>query len=216
MPYNFKPLNRKVIFDVRAPVAAIVAHYRARVAAVPNDEVSYELRRVIALLTNVAPVETDNLFGDPSHNVGQFIDAALAPKTDAVEDVLSALRPLARTLPWRYNYEPRKDRPGLENRMAWAEFIGPEAPVTSPQVCLGITLIGPHRLYPAPHHPAAESYFVLSGTAKWTKAGAAQKLPPGSFVLHPSNVVHSMESGDEPLLAAYTWTGDLETLSIYD
>jgi mannose-6-phosphate isomerase-like protein (cupin superfamily) len=216
MSYRFTPMDRKVIFDVRQPVAAIVAQYRARLAAAPEDDIAGELRQVLALLPEVTPVETDNLFGDPSHKVGQFIDAALVPKTGTVEAVLAVMRPLARTLPWRYNYEPRADRPGLENRMAWAEFIGSEAPIRSPSVCLGVTLIGPHTLYPLHHHPAVELYFVISGTATWTKAGVARRLPPGSFVLHESNVVHAMETGDEPLLAAYAWTGDIDTLSTYE
>jgi quercetin dioxygenase-like cupin family protein len=215
MPYHFSPLPGRVRFDVRDCVAAIAARYRARIDSAPEDGLSEELRKVLTLLPEVGVVETDNLFGDPAHAAREFINAALAPGK-GVADVLHALSGVSTLLPWRYNYEPRKDRPGLENRMAWAEFIGPEAPIHSDKVSLGVTLIGPHTQYPAHHHPAVESYFVLSGTATWTKDGIARKLPHGSFVLHPANVVHSMETGDEPLLAAYTWTGDIETLSIYD
>lgn len=35
------------------------------------------------------------------------------------------------------------------------------------------------------------------------------------MILHPSNVIHAMETHDEPLLAAYTWSGDVHTLSAY-
>jgi mannose-6-phosphate isomerase-like protein (cupin superfamily) len=216
MPYHFIPMKKSVCFDAGPTVAAVVAHYRARLAAGPRDAIADELARVLELLPEVKCIETDNLCGDPSHPVGGFVEDALASKPGAVEDVLATLRPLAHLLPWRYNYEPRKDRPGLENCMAWAEFIGPEAPVRSEKVCFGVTLIGLHTFYPAHHHPATESYFVLSGTATWTRAGIAQILPPGSFILHPSNIVHSMEAASEPLLAAYTWTGDLNTLSIYE
>jgi len=206
----------KVTFDVRAAVTAITGCYRTRLASGLDDDIAAELRSVLALLPQIRPVETDNLYGDPTHGVSRFVAEALAPKTGAVADVIDALRPLAHTLPWRYSYKPRGDRSGLENRMGWAEFIGPEAPIKSDKLCLGVTLIGPHTLYPAHHHPAIESYYVLSGTALWTADGITRALPPGSFILHPSNVDHSMETFEEPLLAAYTWTGDIETLSIYD
>lgn len=61
----------------------------------------------------------------------------------------------------------------------------------------------------------AETYYVLSGTARWTAEGVTHERAPGSFILHPSNIVHVMETGGEPLIAAYTWTGDGETLSSF-
>jgi hypothetical protein len=78
------------------------------------------------------------------------------------------------------------------------------APIASDEVCLGVTLIAPHTLYPLHRHNAVETYFVLSGTATWTAAGRSQTQPPGSFILHPSNIVHAMQTWDEPLLAVYT------------
>jgi quercetin dioxygenase-like cupin family protein len=201
-------------FDVREITAAIVRHYRLRIAK--GDDVAAELRNALNLLPEIVPVECPNPHGDPTHPVTRFINDALKPRPGAVADVIDVLRPLSGNLPWRYSYTPRLDQPGLEDRMAWAEFVGPEAPIKSGRVCLGVTLIGPRTLYPAHFHPAAESYFVLSGTATWTKAGRARKLPPGSFILHPSNIVHSMETADDPLLAVYTWTGDIETLSAYE
>lgn len=99
--------------------------------------------------------------------------------------------------------------------MAWAELVGPLAPFHSDKVCLGVTAIGPHTRYPEHLHPAAEVYFVLSGTARWTAEGVTHERPPGSFILHPSNIVHVMETGDEPLIAAYTWSGDIVSPSIY-
>jgi mannose-6-phosphate isomerase-like protein (cupin superfamily) len=206
-------MTQEITFDVRASTSAIIAHYRSRSQG--DDDVAAELRNVLTLLPRIVPVQCGDIHGDPSHGVTRFVEEALAPKAGTIADVIGALRPIAAILPWRFSYSPRADLPGLENRMAWAEFVGPEAPIHSDKVCLGVTLIGPHTLYPAHFHPAVESYFVLSGTALWTAAGISRSLPPGSFILHPGNVVHAMETFEAPLLAAYTWTGDIETLSIY-
>jgi oxalate decarboxylase/phosphoglucose isomerase-like protein (cupin superfamily) len=65
-----------------------------------------------------------------------------------------------------------------------------------------------------------ETYLVVSGTAAWTMEDAGLRSTrhhrPGTLILHPANLVHAMETGDEPLLAAYAWTGDVETLSAYE
>ncbi|MDR0440385.1 MAG: AraC family ligand binding domain-containing protein, partial [Candidatus Accumulibacter sp.] len=105
--------------------------------------------------------------------------------------------------------------PDIGERMAWAELVGPIAPFHSDEVCLGLTAIGPHLRYPPHRHPATETYLVVSGTASWTAAGICRQHPPGALILHPSNIVHVMETGDAPLLAAYAWTGDVKTLSTY-
>jgi len=206
-------MTQPITFDVCAAVSALIAHYRARSQG--DDAVAAELRSVLSLLPEIVPVQTADIHGDPGHSVSRFVDDALAPKLGTVSDVSDALRPIAAILPWRFSYAPRADLPGLENRMAWAEFVGPEAPIHSDKIGIGVTLIGPHTLYPAHFHPAVESYFVLSGTALWTAAGVTRALPPGSFILHPENIVHAMETYEAPLLAAYTWTGDIVTSSAY-
>ena len=124
--------------------------------------------------------------------------------------------PLAAQLPWRYGYDPRPDAPGLEDSMAWAELIGPKAPILSDAVGFGLTLIGPRTHYRPHRHPAVELYAVIAGTAIWTADGIAAPKPPGSFILHPENVVHAMQTGDEPLLAVYSWTGDIVSPSVWE
>ncbi len=124
-----------------------------------------------------------------------------------------ALVPVADNLPWRYGYAPRSDAPGLHQSMAWAEVVGPVAPFVSQRICLGLTLIGPHSHYLDHLHPAVELYQVISGTAQWSAAGQAAPRPPGSYILHPSNCVHAMKTGDQPLLAIYSWSGDIVTPS---
>lgn len=126
-----------------------------------------------------------------------------------------ALPPVARQLPWRFGYAPRADLPDLQERMAWAEIVGPAAPIHSDRVGFGLTLIGRDTLYPAHRHPAVELYAVVSGTAAWTLGGVTTQRPPGDFVLHPAQAVHAMRTAQEPLLALYSWTGDILSPTAY-
>jgi len=100
--------------------------------------------------------------------------------------------------------------------MAWAEIVGPpESLFHSDHVCFGLTLIGPHTHYPAHTHPAVELYQVVAGTAQWQLNGQWSTKPPGSFILHPSHAEHAMRTGEEPLLAIYSWSGAIHTLSSF-
>jgi mannose-6-phosphate isomerase-like protein (cupin superfamily) len=201
--------------DVIAGIGALRRDYEHRRAAA-GDALSAELGTVLALLDRVDFTRPDeDEFRPSGHGVTRHLLGELPSRNGTVADVLGAFRPLFAALPWRYGYEPRADMPGLDNAMAWAEFVGPLAPFRSDKVCLGITAIGPNTRYHEHCHPAVESYYVLSGTARWTAAGVTHEREPGWFTLHPSNIVHAMETGDEPLVAAYTWTGDVETPSSF-
>ncbi|MDR1854409.1 MAG: cupin domain-containing protein [Azoarcus sp.] len=205
----------------KAAVDAVRAHFAARMRAGREaPAIAEELARVLRLLDEVDFSRADEKHLRPSGHpvvtqLGQVMRAAESGPDDALSPILAAFLPILDALPWRFSYAPRPDMPDIGERMAWAELVGPIAPFHSRKVCLGLTAIGPHLLYPAHRHPAVETYLVVSGTAAWTAAGVTTRRPPGDILVHPSNVVHAMETGDAPLLAAYAWTGDVETLSEY-
>jgi quercetin dioxygenase-like cupin family protein len=179
-----------------------------------SDPVGREAARVISLLKPLPRL--DGSFPRSTHPCTRYLDAALQAGNSSTSDLLDAIRPVAFDLPWYYTYSKRSDAPGLENEMAFAEIIGPQAPFKSENVCLGLTLIGPGTLYPSHTHPAIELYYVAAGVAKWTANGVSTLNPPGTFILHPSQVVHAMQTSQEPLLAVYSWSGeDVRTTSAY-
>jgi quercetin dioxygenase-like cupin family protein len=193
-------------------ISAIRYHYELR--AQTADALGRELKRILTLLPTGTAIAVQPS-SDAPHPITRHLHAALAPEEGRVEDILAPLRRIAAILPWRYSYTTRADAPGLELNVAWAEFVGPVAPIVSDRVCLGVTLIAPHTLYPLHHHPAVETYFVLSCAATWTAAGHSKTQSPGAFILHPTNVGHAMRTWAEPLLAVYTWSGDIHSPSIY-
>ncbi|MDR1888798.1 MAG: AraC family ligand binding domain-containing protein [Zoogloeaceae bacterium] len=198
-----------------AAVDAVRQHFAERLA--PGKEsapVAAELEHILALLADVDFSKADEKHLQASgHPVIRHLQQVGVSAKD--NEVLAAFLPHLDALPWRYSYETRADAPDIGERMAWAELVGPIAPFKSEKVCIGLTAIGPGLLYPAHYHPAVETYLVLFGTARWTAEGITREHPPGTLILHPSNIIHAMQASDEPLLAAYAWTGDVETLSAY-
>ncbi|MGB3366576.1 MAG: dimethylsulfonioproprionate lyase family protein [Acidaminobacteraceae bacterium] len=78
-------------------------------------------------------------------------------------------------------------------------------------ILVGLFLLGPHNLYPEHKHPASEMWVVLSGQAKW-KRGKEEwiRRKAGEYFIHTPNESHAMQTFDEPLLAIWAWTGDLD------
>jgi quercetin dioxygenase-like cupin family protein len=199
-----------------AAVDAVRQHFAERLAqGKESAAVAAELENILALLAEVdfSTADEKHLQASGHPVVRQLQQVGASAKDNAV---LAAFLPHLDALPWRYSYEPRADAPDIGERMAWAELVGPIAPFKSEKVCIGLTAIGAGLLYPAHYHPAVETYLVLSGTARWTANGNTQAHPPGTIILHPSNIIHAMQATDAPLLAAYAWTGDVETLSAYE
>lgn len=172
--------------------------------------VAAETRRVLAFLER-ASVDGSPLAGT-GHPSTPVLDRFLATRADLLEGTLA---PILHDLPWRYGYAPRADAPGLETRMAWAELVGPAAPIHSDEVGFGLTFIGPNSHYLAHRHPAVELYAVIAGEARWTEASETRTRRPGAFILHPSDLVHAMETERHPLLAIYSWTGDIVSPSVW-
>lgn len=195
----------------RQAVQVLAGHYARRAGI--DDALGRELSRVLASLA--LPAAPSGELQGLAHPIRAHLTGPQPSANRAVAEVLDAFRPLFPALPWRYGYAPRPDLPGLEERMAWAELVGPLAPFRNDQMCVGLVVIAPHTRYPEHFHPAVESYYVLSGTARWTAGGVTTTRPPDSYILHPENIEHAMETTDETLIAAYTWSGDLHTSSVF-
>jgi mannose-6-phosphate isomerase-like protein (cupin superfamily) len=201
-----------ITLEVLSLVTAIRGTFAERSST--DDRVGREIRKVLALLERLPPPTSG--FSMSNHAVTRHIAAALRAGNESTAGLLDRIAPVSYFLPWTYSYPLRADAPGLGQSVAFAEIVGPKAPIASDRVCLGLTLLGPRTLYPAHRHPAIEIYYVAAGTAVWTVDGVASEHPPSTFVLHPSQAVHSMETHAEPLLAVYSWSGkDVRTFSTY-
>jgi len=123
--------------------------------------------------------------------------------------VIRAIESVTADLAWMYGY----DRPPrhLTEKFAYAETVGPNGPVVSNQLILGLVLFAPKCVYPAHSHDGiTESYFCLSGSVSENDDGV---YAPGSLIFNPPGRNHRITVGDyEPSLLAYAWAGSKDKL----
>jgi len=170
-----------------------------------------ELRHLAACVprarTGAAPVA--HASGAVRHYLPDML--AAAPENP----IASALAPVWDRLYWHYHYPERAYAPVLGAKIAFAEVIGPDGLLDAADIRAGFTFMAPGVLYPSHDHPAHELYVVISGRALWTRSGVATWQDPGAVIVHASLEPHAMETFAEPLLALYSWRGDMSSPARY-
>ena len=125
-------------------------------------------------------------------------------------DLISLLLQCSDLLTWReagFGKLPEE----FSKRIFASEIIGPKGIIDSPSIRVGLLLQLDHVAYPKHWHSAEELYLVLLGEAHWSvNDGSPEVRSPGSFVHHKPNQPHSMTTIEEPLLAMWGWTGDID------
>jgi quercetin dioxygenase-like cupin family protein len=194
-------------------VARAIAAHLARAPSL-EDEVAAAVRH-LRRSAEIAVPRTDFTATSGRDHTALLAQAIAAGVDHAASAIAASLAALPGGLVWDYHYAPRPDATDLAERIAFAELIGPHAPLTAPACRVGFTLMAPATVYPLHAHPAIELYLVTSGHAQWTTPQSERIVPPGQFVLHRSNQAHAMRTFAEPLLALYGWRGDIETPAFY-
>jgi dimethylpropiothetin dethiomethylase len=126
------------------------------------------------------------------------------------QSMIRAIDCLLGEVSWLHGYEkvPR----GLSRKYAYAEFAGPQGPVQTGEVILGMVLFAPACTYPAHAHDGlTESYYTLSGAVSENDDGV---YAPGSLIFNPPGRMHRITVADhEPALLCYAWHGTPEKLA---
>jgi mannose-6-phosphate isomerase-like protein (cupin superfamily) len=197
-----------------------------------NESLEALCRSIAHRLTTIGPVREDvqshlghmrrSVEAAVAHRVAdkaaardysRLLDSAL--NLEPRDPISQALAKLSSPLPWYYHYETRAGEADLSGQIAFAELVGPDGDMSAPDCRVGFTLMAPATFYPLHAHPAIELYFVIAGTAEWRAGDTARRVPPGELVLHRSSEPHSMRTFAEPLLALWSWSGDLDTPAYY-
>ncbi len=92
-----------------------------------------------------------------------------------------------------------------------ARIIGPGCLMDSDTILAGYFLQLPGIYYPLHHHEAAETYVVIGGEADWTSDMDIFRFGPGTMIHHPPYMPHAMRTFDQPLIAAWRWSGNIDT-----
>ena len=129
---------------------------------------------------------------------------------DGQSDLISLLLQCSDLLTWReagFGKLPEE----FSKRIFASEIIGPKGIIDNPSMRVGLLLQLDHVPYPKHWHSAEELYLVLLGEAHWSvDDGSSEVRSPENFIHHKSNQPHSMTTFDEPLLAMWGWTGDID------
>jgi hypothetical protein len=136
----------------------------------------------------------------------QFLEEALsyAESATTLRTLCKCFRDVEPQLRWRRR--TNNDSSASDNfpeNHANALICGPGGLEERSDVWVGVSLLAPHVRYPNHRHQPEEVYLFLSegeflhGDTAWFTPGL------GATPYNPSNIVHAMRSGDQPLLALW-------------
>ncbi|MTH99563.1 dimethylsulfonioproprionate lyase family protein [Roseibium sp. RKSG952] len=177
-----------------------------------SDRIRAHQRAVREAISRVQKSNAPLRFDSPAHKpVTAHLKRALDEgRLERTAPLIRAIETVQDSLIWQYGYEkiPR----GLERNYAYAEICGPNGPVLTDEVILGLVLFAPDCTYPAHAHSGIyESYLCLSGAVSENHQGV---YAAGSMIFNPPEHTHRITvSKLEPALLAYAWIGPRELLA---
>lgn len=96
-------------------------------------------------------------------------------------------------------------------RMVTGRLVGPDAPLPDTSLAFGVFAVEAGTSYPEHGHRAEELYFALGGDARFLGAGGWIDLPAGTASIQHPDVIHALETGSEPSLFFWAWTGEVSS-----
>lgn len=177
-----------------------------------SDKIRAHQRAVREAISRVSRSKAEIRFDAPAQKpVTAHLKRALDEgRLERTAPLIRAVESIQDHLIWQYGYEkvPR----GLDKTYAYAEICGPNGPVLTTEVILGLVLFAPGCTYPAHAHSGiSESYLCLSGAVSENHQGV---YAPGSMIFNPPEHTHRITvSKTEPALLAYAWIGPQDRLA---
>ena len=141
--------------------------------------------------------------------------AHLGPVLDAATGeprLLAATRAVANAVNWYQIYQGEGVDPGLAEGMLAGQIAGQAGILASETLRTGLFLLAPGIHYPLHTHGASEIYYCMSGrlTLQHGTEGTPFELHPGDCSVTPANRLHSLATGEKPVLLLYVWIGDVD------
>jgi hypothetical protein len=146
----------------------------------------------------------------PPHSLDITDNARDALRTGGHE-AASAILASWPLIDWHHSgLEDGRIRPEIALSMATTELIGPNGMIFHPTVRAGLFMQIADLDYVTRTHPAEETFVMLGGAGYWTCNGSTpQRQTAGAYIHHPSNAPHTSVTKDDPVIAAWRWTGDI-------
>ena len=126
--------------------------------------------------------------------------ACAAPEVVLLAKAFAALEP---DLRWGRRPGSEAHGPTFHDGHANAILVGPAGLEQRSDVLVGASLVAPGIRYIDHRHPPEELYIVMSG-GEWYREDRGWHAPGvGGIVYNPSDAVHAMRAGPEPLFALW-------------
>ncbi|MCV2867414.1 dimethylsulfonioproprionate lyase family protein [Defluviimonas sp. WL0002] len=116
-------------------------------------------------------------------------------------------------IPWGTNPVADRMSDTAASICAVTTLMGPEGPILTPDLRLGLFYQRPDTYYALHNHDADETYVILAGSALWTAGDDIRVRKAGDYIHHPSLMPHAFRTGSEGILALWRWSGDVNTHS---
>jgi len=173
----------------------------------PGEEARASLRRIATAAERVEPQRTGSGSRQPvCEHLDPMLDSLAAhPELGEVAQAFQAVEP---ALEWRPRGTNETASANFPTSHANAVFVGPGGIEQRSDIWIGVSLLAPHVRYPDHDHAPEETYLVLSegefrqADGDWFSPGVG-----GSFYNRPG-ILHTMRSGDGPLLAIWALWND--------
>lgn len=131
---------------------------------------------------------------------------ATSVETRALVEALANLAPIVE---WRHSYSEAETSADFLARYGWFELIGPSGHFHSQTGRVMFGYWGHGLWYNWHHHPAAELYLVLAGSAWFLAEGRVDRQCfPGETREHAPMQNHAMRTDTHPIFALAVWKGD--------
>ena len=137
------------------------------------------------------------------------VDAALRDLLSVADHpAAAALCDGLHLLPWGENPVAAQTA-GVSSAFLVCTLMGPDGPVPSDDVRMGLYWQHPNTYYGLHAHNADETYAIIAGEAEWTAGADTRRRGAGEVIHHPSLMPHAFHAGPQGLLALWRWSGDI-------
>ena len=172
------------------------------------------LIRVYDGISNPLDINADyKPFNQP---VCQYLNDCLEDASLLNKSICDTVSKIKHLLKWKINSNYKGVYPDdfFQNE-SFVEIIGPNGLLEKPGIRVGFLLLGPTIFYPSHKHEALELYNIMSGKGLWQiDDNEFEEKSPDDSVFHDLWVPHAMKTTGNPVLALFSWSGQIDSEAI--
>ena len=172
-----------------------------------------ELSKFAALLEETDASSAKICDGVPlCHPTKRYL-APLLDTCSADANLNECVRALADDVSWYQVYQGKGIPASLSEGMLAGQIVGQKGILKSEKLRTGLFLLAPGLFYPLHTHAAQEVYLAIAGNIQIQHGleGKPFDVGSGHHSYTPGNKLHSLKTGEAPVLLLYIWIGEVDS-----